>query len=98
METSEHPSVVIVADGELARKGLEHYAREAGMLVGPFGAPAELVLRSGRDGGDVDAPMHVVIDARGIQIEHRRDPDDATIAAAVRLIELLLTTWNHTDG
>ncbi len=98
MATSEHPSVVIVADGELTRKGLEHYAREAGMRVGPFGAPVELVLRGGRDGGDVDAPLHVVIDARGVQIEHRRNPDAATIAATVRLIELLLTTWNHTDG
>ncbi|MDQ2847898.1 MAG: hypothetical protein M3Y77_16450 [Actinomycetota bacterium] len=86
VETSQHPSVVIVADGELARKGFEYYARAAGMRVGPFGAPAKLVLRGGGSGGDVDAPMHVVVDAQGICIEPRRDPDQATIAAPMPLI------------
>lgn len=97
VETSEHPSVVIVADGELARKGFEYYAHAAGMRVGTLGAPASLVLRGGGGGAEVDAPMHVVVEALGIWIEPRRDPDQTTIAATMRLIGLLLASWKHSD-
>jgi len=98
VRVSEHPTAVIIADGELARKGFKYYADAAGLSVEPVGAPADVVLRGPDTGGDIDAPLHVIVDAHSIRIEPHHDIDPATIVAALRLIGVLLTGWNRHDG
>ena len=56
------------------------------------------MLRGPDTGGDIDAPLHVIVDAHSIRIEPHHDIDPATIVAALRLIGVLLTGWNRHDG
>jgi len=98
VEASDHQGVVIVADGELARKGFEHYACAAGMHVEPLGAPVGVVLRGPDTGAGIAAPLHVIVDARGIRVEPHGGADPATVAGVVRLIGVLLSGWDLNDA
>lgn len=81
VETSVHPSVVIVADGELARKGFEYYARAAGIRVGPFGAPAKREGLAQTVAGHAD--LHLIGTASSVERIEWRAP-----AAADSLVVL----------